>query len=696
MATDVNDAVEFMRLASEAESDNRARAMIALKFRYGDQWEPAAMNSRSTDRPRLTINETDTYIKKVVNGIRSQRPRGRASPVDDNADVRTAKVITGLGRHVEVNSDADNAYDVAADFAATMGWGYWRVRADYISEDSFNQDVFIDTIVNPFSTFRDPDSKLPDGSDADKGLITDLMKLDLFRSEYPDAQAVGFSEVTTGIADPDWITEHDIRVAEYFYIERVKAKLVMLTDGTVIWADELNKAKRIMASMGIGVKGERESFKRTVRYCKQTQFDILEERTLPGKWIPIVPMFWTSVIIDGKRRLQGMVENMMDPARMVNFWQTAITETLAMAPKPKWLATVGATETFDMQYKNANVSAMALLQWNHIVDGVEQPEPKRISPDPVPAGLVEAAFLASQSLSRVAGVFDPAVRGGAQHKSDSTLNAEQGQSEMTNFEGYDNQLRSIKHTWRIMLSYFPAILDVEQVKRIIGDDGRDSLVTINQKVPDPEDESIQKVLNDMTVGTYDVVMEVGPGYDTKRREGVAATMELMNTPIGEKVAAVADDLIVRQMDFPGADAIADRLAAANPLSQIDETSPIPPQVQMKLKAQEQQIQQLTQQLQGAAQEIKFRGGIEQMKQDNENKRELMRNTTKAHDVEERNKSMQHSTEVKGVTAQNVAEINGLVQLLIKNIDTKHLEAEIAQRDREQQAKDNESASSQPA
>jgi hypothetical protein len=73
------------------------------------------------------------------------------------------------------------------------------------------------------------------------------------------------------------------------------------------------------------------------------------------------------------------------------------------------------------------------------------------------------------------------------------------------------------------------------------------------------------VLNDVTVGTYDVVMDTGPGYDTRRQEGVAAMMELLNTPLGEKVAQSSDDLIVRNMDFPGSDAIADRLAAANTL-----------------------------------------------------------------------------------------------------------------------------------
>src|SRR6185436_7180770 len=105
----------FMSQATEAESDNRTTGLVALKFRYGEQWPAYATASRGTDRPQLTINETNTYIKKVTNAQRQQRPRGKASPVDSFADPKIAKVITGLGRHCEVNSDADNAYDTAFD-----------------------------------------------------------------------------------------------------------------------------------------------------------------------------------------------------------------------------------------------------------------------------------------------------------------------------------------------------------------------------------------------------------------------------------------------------------------------------------------------------------------------------------------------------------------------------------------------------
>jgi hypothetical protein len=674
VAYDPQEAVDFLRESNDAESDNRSAGLTALKFRYGEQWPQYAIASRGTDRPQLTINETNTYIKKVCNMQRQQRPRGKASPVDSGADPKIAKVITGLGRHVEVNSDADNAYDTAFDFAATIGWGYWRLRTDFISEDSFNQDVFIDVIDNPFTVYFDRNSNLPDGSDAEKGLITDLMRLDVFRKEYPDAQDSGFVDRATGDTDPNWLTDKDIRLAEFFKVERKAAKLVMLTDKTVLWADELPRIQRLMTMAGIGVRGERDSFKRVVKWCKQTAMETLEEKELPGRWIPIVPVYWTNVIIEGKRIRRGLVYDAMDPARMINFWQTATTEALALAPKAKWLLAEGQDEGHENEFKNSNLSTAAALRFKPIaLDGKVYPPPTRIQPEPPPAGLIEASFMATQNLSRVMGIFDPAVRGGAQHKSDKTLNAERGQSEMTNFDGYDNLVRSIKHTWRIMLSWFPSTFDTERVQRIIGDDGREELITLNEKktAQGPEGQAIETVLNDVTVGTYDVVMQTGAGYDTRRQEGVAAMLEVLGTPLGEKVAATADDLIIRNMDFPGAEDIADRLAAANPLAQIDKKLDIPAPVQMKMAAMSKHIEELTGQLHGAQLEIKTRAGVAEIKEHGAILREKIKQEGDAKEREITRAQKQHDTETYALTAQNVAEINALARILTTNSDQAH-------------------------
>ena len=200
--------------------------------------------------------------------------------------------------------------------------------------------------------------------------------------------------------------------------------------------------------------------------------------------------------------------------------------------------------------------------------------------------------------------------------------------------------------------------------RIIGDDGKPEMVTINQQGQD--EQGVAKVLNDVTVGEYDVVMETGPGYNSKRQEAVDSMVQMLS--VDPALMQQAGDLIFRNMDFPGAEVIADRLAAVNPMSQIDDKSPIPPQVQMQLanaKAQMQQLQQQNQQLQMM---IKQRQDIEGVKQDAETKRELMRTTAKAHDTEMRDATKQTDTVINNQTKIEIEQLKAQLALVLAKMN----------------------------
>jgi Flp pilus assembly secretin CpaC len=228
-----------------------------------------------------------------------------------------------------------------------------------------------------------------------------------------------------------------------------------------------------------------------------------------------------------------------------------------------------------------------------------------------------------------------------------------------------------------MFNMMQKVYDVQVVKRIIGDDGKPKLVTLNQKVPNEKDAAIAKVLNDVTTGEYDFVMEVGPGYNTKREEGLDAMLEILPTPLGEIVAQTAGDLVVRMMDAPGADMIADRMQAANPLAQTDEESDVPPAAQMQIKALQGKLEEAGKVIQGLEIEKKSRIDVEKVKQDGATKRTLMQETGAAHTEQIRqegtlavenaeNLAWMHDVAVKAQTSLSVAEINALAKLLTTN------------------------------
>ena len=153
----------------------------------------------------------------------------------------------------------------------------------------------------------------------------------------------------------------------------------------------------------------------------------------------------------------------------------------------------------------------------------------------------------------------------------------------------------------------------------------------------------------------------------------------------DKMFDVAGDLAFRNMDFPGADIIADRLAALNPLAQIDEKSEIPPQVQMQLMQAKKQVQDMQNQMSAMQLAMQQRADIEQVKQAEETKRELMRVTAKAHNTETMAEVKVNDQNTRAITSQNKTEIDAIVRMLIANLDTRRLEEEINRRNAEQYA-----------
>jgi hypothetical protein len=671
----IDEAKQFLKIANDADTMNRQEALEDMKFVGGDQWPVELQNSRNLEsRPVLTINKLDGYCRQVVNQIRQQRPRPKVHGMNSQADEKTAQVIQGIIRHIEANSRADNAYDTAADYAVRMGWGYIRLRTDYVSEDSFDQEIFIDAVDNPFTVYYDINSVAPDGSDAERCLITTMMPKKEFEKLYPDSDTMSFTQRGTGDSQSEWITKEDIRLAEYYYTVKEKAKLYLLSDGSATFADDKDFFNRLEA-VGVTVVDQRDSYKKTVKWCKLTACEILEERTLPGRYIPVVPVVGRHIVVGDKRHKFGMVRYAKDPQRMYNFWQTSLTESIALAPKAKWLMAEGQDEGHENDWAQANIKSFPLLRYKQTdIEGRQAPVPQRLQPEPPPTGILAATETIDQDMKMMMGVFDPAQLGQG-NVSGKALNGQVQQMDLSNFDFYDNLTKSQAQVARIILNWIPEVYDTQRVMRIIGDDGKPETITINER------DAVGRVMNDVTVGLYDVVMDTGPGYNSKREAAVEAmTPILARDP---NLMAQIGDLWFRNQDFPGADVIADRLATLNPLAQIDEKSDIPPQAQMMIKQSQEQVKQLQQQVQAMQMAMKQRQDIEQVKQDAETKRKLMDVTARAHNTETMAEVKVNDQNTRAVTSQNKTEIDAIVQLLLHHMDTGRLVKEIEARNREQ-------------
>lgn len=668
------EAKDRLQIAADAYSDNRKRAKSAMVFREGDQWDHDVVTSASEDSPELVINLTDAFVRRVVNNIKQQRPRGKCHPVGDGADVELAEIINGIGRHVETRSEASIAYDLAAERAVDAGEGYFRLIAEYESPRSFRKDLRILPIRNIFTVSMDPGAIMPSGADQNWCLISTKMKRTEYKWRYPNAKNVNWNDIDRQQSRLDWEDKDEVRLAEYFRIREIPETLFLIRnrqgeeitlyrselprreDGRVV----MDHAKKELEARGLYIDGERDSIKRQVEWFRLNGLVVVERQQLPGSMIPVFRVDGNVMDIDGKIRRKGMVTSMMDPQRMVNYGEVAKIKRLGLAPKAPWVAAEGQLDGHP-EWDDANQKAYPVLTYKPVLletgaGPILIPPPQRQQPAQIEAGFSEFVQGMRSNLVAVAGMpNEPGQDEQGVVVSGKAINRRQWLSDQSHFQYYDNLTQAIAQCWRVMVEWIPAYYNEPgRIQRVIGEDSTPSMATLNEHVE--EEGGIKRIKNDMSIGKYDVVMDTGPGYETKREEGAANLIETLKiAPLAEIIAKQAPDLVFRAIDHPYMQELADRLMAATPDGLKKVMEGMSSRAKSVIQALANQNQALKQQLQAMGVELKQ--GLQKAQ---------IAAATKVHD-----------TQVKADTSLKVEEIRAAGKIIDARADRDHSAAQFA-------------------
>jgi len=561
MADDIlKEAREAFDLCQEVESDNRVAALDDLRFaRLGEQWPEEVRRQRDLDgRPCLTINRMPAIIRQVTNDARQNKPSIRVRPVDDKADPQTAEIINGLIRNIEYTSNADVAYDTASDFAVTMGFGYFRIGIEYACDDSFDRDLLIQAIANPFSVYGDPHSTAADSADWNTAFVTDWIKKSEFERRFKGAKPVDWTAEGYGDLADQWITDDSVLVAEWWKREEVERKIVLLSDRTIVDAGRYQQYKDAFDAAGIVVVGERTTKSHKVTQRLMTGAEVIEETPWAGRYIPIIPVYGEEVNVEGKRHFRSLIRDAKDSQRMLNYWRTTSTELVALAPKAPYIGPKGAFTTDADKWATANTQ-----NWSYIeFDG--QIAPQRQPFEGVPAGALQEALNASDDIKAITGIFDAALGAQGNETSGRAIVARQREGDTSTFHFIDNLSRAIRHAGRVLLDLIPAVYTEQRVVRVLGEDGQPKNAMVGQQAQGPDGQPVPPPpgfdrIYDLTLGKYDLVVSAGPSYTTKREEAANQMLELVRA--FPQAAPMVGDLLAKNLDWPGADEIAQRMQA---------------------------------------------------------------------------------------------------------------------------------------
>jgi len=585
----VIEAHKRFHACEQYEATARANFDYDYKFVHGDsinmyQWDSWVVGDRvANQRPCLTINKTMQHCLQIINDGKQNKPGVNIRPVGDTASYEAAQIYQELVRHIEYNSNAENVYDNASEFQVYAGIGYWRIVTDYISDKSFDQDIYIKRIKDPRSVYLDPNINEVDGSDANFGFIFTDMPKDLYEAEYPEFSDIGGMSAL-GNTSSGWFTNDHVRVAEYYRKINKKDKWVsFLTpntneliesfwselppDGKDIFTEIAKRENNLPISQKTARK--RDVVRGEVEWFKIAANKIIERNPWPGKYIPIIRIVGTETIIDGVLDRKGHTRALLDPQRIYNVNSSANVEYGALQAKSPITAPVAAVEGFEEYYKTANVIPHAFLPYNNYdEDGNKLDRPERMAPPQPSPAYVKQLEIAQNEMMMVTGQYQAQMGENENAKSGIAINARQRQGDRATYHFIDGEAIGVRYTGKQLIDLIPKIYDTKRIIRIEAKDGSIINLTIDPEasqafqklIPDEQptssEESIINVIFNPNVGDYAVQSDTGPSFATRRQEAFNALTQIAAQ--NKDFMGVAGDVLWKVADFPEAQILAQR------------------------------------------------------------------------------------------------------------------------------------------
>lgn len=615
----------------------------------GAQWEGDAIAKRKAQgKPTLEINISRAYVQQQINTMRQNRPQAKVVPVDSGADPEVAKVLEGLIKDVEESSNFEDALDTAAANQVHAAVGFYRIVTDYINEKSFNQEPRFKPVENPQAVLIDPLSKALDGSDMAKALVCEWVDKDQVIKEH-GKDAVDDFETD---ADSDWsnYTDKTVCIAEYFYKEQIADTLLLLKDGTIefksvlleqVPEDELEQM----------IETERSTSRTEIKWAKVSGTKVLEKGVFPGQYIPIFPVYGEVTWVENKRHIFSLVHFAKDPQRLFNYWKSTEAHILQKNQDEMTIVDDRGIAGFD-EWRNP--SSAAYLRFKATDDsGNVIPYPTKIGAAAPPVGILNASESAKALIPDILNMHAPQMGQDVNQQSGVAIGLLQRQSDTAQFHFQDNINKTIRHSARVLIGLFPILYDTEMVRRIIGADGESELVKLNAQ-PENQDEqskAINGVLNDMSLGRFDIRMDTGPSFNTQREQSFTLMMQLVQS--NPSLFNIVADLIIMNSPLLNSKEIAERVKMLVPPQALGKDKIDPEQAKAQITQLDQLVQKLTADLESLQMQLNDKNAdrnIEMMKVELQAEKDIQ------------------VAQINASSRSDVQELRGVVELLKQRID----------------------------
>lgn len=554
----LKDILEKYENAKNSFSEIHQESINDIRFAIlGDQWDSSIAARRKADgRSVIVNNKMVANIRYVVNSTMKSSPSILVHALNSDKE-EESKVIAGLVRYIETESNAKDKYTAALNDSVAGGLGVFEVVVEEVKPGVM--EPRIKRIVDATSVFPDPSAVEPDMSDMQFLFRIKTVNKKLYKKLYPDVEIPSSN-------DNIWYKEDSVSLLEYWEKE---------DDGSVCWY--VLTGDRIIDSS----KDKEEPYL--------------------GKLIPFCFVIGEDVIVDGERHFKSIIRDCKDAQYTLNYMESEAVDYVQKHAKSPYLTSDKSIEGFEEQWANVNTSNDSNLIYK---EGTTQP--KRIEPPQAPIGYIDSINRLDKDIRQTIGIRDP-LQDIPASNSGKAIQLQLAQGNVGTYVWIDHLNRAIKYCGKILVDLIPHYFNYPHIQNILGSDGLVKTVAIKTAKYDENTGEVKYI--DLS-GDYSVSLSTGANYEDQKSETQDKLLELFR--MNPALMQIGGDIFVRAMDFAESDELANRITQTMDPKILSQSKSSEMQLKLQLNEMQQEfqkvngmIQQLTQVLNAKSQEVEI-------------------------------------------------------------------------------------------
>ena len=293
-------------------------------------------------------------------------------------------------------------------------------------------------------------------------------------------------------------------------------------------------------------------------HCAFDGGGILEpERLTVFKSCPVVTVYGNHELMGSSSKLtySGITLKEMDAQRVHNYAKSREIEEGALAPREKLMMTRAQAKGHENQLSKMNISSDPAQFYN--ADPLAPP-PFKVPGAQINPNLAQLSNQMAMDIREQASVTD-AMQGqmnGRESEEAVRMRIDRGTGATRKW--VNAIVNGIQRVCELLIETIPVVYDTQRQFAIVGMDGTESMVTLNQEIYDQQSQRMIKI-NSLNAGKYKVVADAGPAFTNRLEAGLAAMLEY--AAIDPSIVQQGGDLMLKAIDAPLVDKMAERKRA---------------------------------------------------------------------------------------------------------------------------------------